>query len=188
MPKDVIDLLTLDHREVEQMVRQLTLEPPERRRELADAVIGHLVRHSVAEEAIVYPVMQIQLPDGKDAVEHDKREHRELESLMKRMEATEAGGPEFFELVGRLQAVLADHISDEEDKHFPALRAALDPQVRSAMGLAVEALKHVAPTRPHPGTPQSPLFHLTVGPGVGLVDRLKDALMSKTKVYSGAGT
>ena len=51
-----------------------------------------------------------------------------------------------------------------------------------AMGTQVEALKKVAPTRPHPNAPNNALFHLTVGPGVGLVDRLRDALSTKTMV------
>lgn len=187
MPQNVVDLLMADHREAEELLQQLmTEDSPEARRELADALIGHLVRHSVAEEAIVYPVMRSHLADGEQAVEHDKEEHRRLEVVMKEMEAGETGGPEFFELLGRLQSVLADHVKDEETQQLPVLRAELDEDVLKGMGGAVEALKLVAPTRPHPEAPKSPLFHLTVGAGVGLVDRLRDALSSKTAAYTGA--
>jgi hemerythrin superfamily protein len=186
VPENVLDLLTADHREVEELVRQLLDEQdPERRRELADTVIGQLVRHSVAEETIVYPVMQARLENGSESVEHDKAEHKQLETVMREMEGAEAGGPEFYELVRRLQTVLADHVKDEEQDQFPLLRERLDDTVLTGMGAAVEALKKVAPTRPHPNAPQSALFHLTVGPGVGLVDRLRDALSSKTKAYTG---
>jgi hemerythrin superfamily protein len=189
MLQNVIDLLIEDHREVEALVRQLlTEEQAEPRRELADAVIGHLVRHAVAEETIVYPVIRTHLPDGEQAVEHDKEEHKRLETLMKEMEGAETGGPEFFDLVGRLQTVLSDHVQDEEQEQFPLLREKLSGELLTGMGAAVEALKLVAPTRPHPEAPQSALFHLTVGPGVGLVDRLRDALSSKTKTYTGTST
>ncbi len=40
----------------------------------------------------------------------------------------------------------------------------------------VETAKKVAPTRPHPHAPNAELFHKLVGPGVGLVDRLRDRL------------
>ena len=40
----------------------------------------------------------------------------------------------------------------------------------------VETAKKLAPTRPHPGAPNSELFHKLVGPGVGMVDRLRDKL------------
>jgi hemerythrin superfamily protein len=189
MGANVVDLLIADHREVEELLRELVAEESaERRRELVDTVIGQLVRHAVAEETIVYPMVSSHVPDGAAAVEHDKQEHKQVETILKEMEGAEAGGPEFFDLVGRLQAVLDDHIADEEEHQLPQLRAALDEQTLMGMGRAVEALKLVAPTRPHPQAPQSALFHLTVGPGVGLVDRLRDLLSSKTTTYTGAST
>ena len=45
--------------------------------------------------------------------------------------------------------------------------------------LAVEAAKKAAPTRPHPSAPHSALFHKTVGPGIGMVDRLRDKLTGR---------
>ncbi|MFN2538963.1 MAG: hemerythrin domain-containing protein [Mycobacteriales bacterium] len=183
MPQNVIDLLTADHREFTDMVEELLrTEEPERRRELADTIIGQLVRHSVAEETIVYPVMSSQLENGAQAVEHDTREHKKLEELMKQMEDCKVGEPAFLDLVTELQEVLADHVSDEEDEQFPTLRAHVPDDQLTAMGLEVEALKKVAPTRPHPSAPNNALFHLTVGPGVGMVDRLRDALSTKTHV------
>ena len=43
----------------------------------------------------------------------------------------------------------------------------------------VQAAKQVAPTRPHPNAPNNKLFHLLAGPGVGLVDRLRDKLTGR---------
>jgi hypothetical protein len=43
----------------------------------------------------------------------------------------------------------------------------------------VETAKKLAPTRPHPGAPNSKLFHKLVGPGVGMVDRLRDKLTGR---------
>lgn len=44
------------------------------------------------------------------------------------------------------------------------------------IGEKVERAKKLAPTRPHPSAPHSELFHKTVGPGVGMVDRILDKL------------
>jgi hemerythrin superfamily protein len=183
MGENVIDLLTTDHHEVQELVDELLrTSEPEKRRELADTIIGELVRHSVAEETIVYPSMLAHLANGAEAVEHDTQEHKQLETIMKEMEDCKVGEPEFLELVGRLQDVLADHVSDEEQEQFPQLRASVPAEQLEAMGGQVAALKKVAPTRPHPGAPNNALFHLSVGPGVGLVDRLRDAISTKTKV------
>jgi hypothetical protein len=40
----------------------------------------------------------------------------------------------------------------------------------------VQSAKKLAPTRPHPDAPNSELFHKLAGPGVGLVDRLRDRI------------
>ena len=181
MSENVIDLLVTDHREVVTAVEAvLATEDPAQRRELTDAIIGQLVRHSVAEETVVYPVMRQSLPDGDEAVEHDTKEHKELEVIMKNLESADAATPLFTELVGQLKEVLDDHVKDEEEEQFPLLRQHLDDERLVEMGAAVETLKKIAPTRPHPAAPNNALFHLTVGPGVGLVDRLRDALSSRS--------
>ena len=175
MAEDVLDLLTADHREAQDLVEEaLATEDADQRRALLDRLIGQLVRHSVAEETVVYPVMAERLPDGRAAVEHDTEEHEELEVLMKQLE-----GDASTDTLQRLKEVLADHVSDEEDEQFPQLRRHVDADRLQAMGVAVEALKKVAPTRPHPAAPNNALFHLTVGPGVGMVDRLRDLLSGR---------
>lgn len=175
MADDVLDLLTADHREVQGLVDEaLGTEEEAQRRELLDRIIGQLVRHAAAEETVVYPVMAERLPQGREAVEHDTKEHKELEVLMKELERDATT-----ETLQRLKDVLEDHVHDEEDEQFPLLRQHVDTEQREAMGLAVEALKKVAPTRPHPAAPNNALFHLMVGPGVGMVDRLRDVLSGR---------
>ena len=180
-PTDVIALLTTDHREAKELLAAAkAAEVLAEKRDLIDTLIGQLVRHSVAEETVVYPVMRVELPDGAEVVEHDTKEHKQLETLMKRLEDHDLTDAEVDGLLDELKAVLDDHVSDEEDEQFPELRAALSPERLEKMGEAVEALKKVAPTRPHPSAPNNALFHLMVGPGVGMVDRLRDKLSGRT--------
>jgi hypothetical protein len=127
----------------------------------------------------VYPAMRDHLPGGEKAVEHDIEEHKELESLMKEIERADAAGPEFVQLVTKLQQVLADHVQDEEGEQFPLLRQHLPADRLSGLADEVEAAKKVAPTRPHPSAPNNELFHKLVGPGVGFVDRLRDRLSNR---------
>jgi hypothetical protein len=44
----------------------------------------------------------------------------------------------------------------------------------------VETAKKIAPTRPHPNAPNNEVFHKMVGPGVGLMDRVRDRLTGRT--------
>jgi hemerythrin superfamily protein len=177
--QDVVDILTTDHREVLDLVDQIPGADPAQRRDMADMVIAELMRHAVAEEMYVYPAMRDHLPDGESKVQHDTEEHQQLVEIMKELEDVDAADARFLETLGRLDQVLRDHVSDEERDQFPQLRAALTREQLVEIGAKVEAAKKAAPTRPHPSAPHSELFHKTVGPGVGLVDRLRDKLTGR---------
>ena len=177
---DVVDVLTADHAEMLRTARSiLTTRTHAEKRELADLLIAELVRHSVAEELWVYPAMRKHLPDGERAVDADVAEHKELEVLLKRLEGVGPDDEQFDVLVARLEGVLTDHVRDEEKDQFPQLREAVPHDELVLMAERVEAVKKVAPTRAHPGAPNSALFHALAGPGVGLVDRLRDRLAGR---------
>lgn len=177
---DVVDVLAADHREFLALVTEIRASSdPAAQRELADTLIAELVRHAVAEEMWVYPAMKEHLPDGEAKVEHDTQEHKELEVLMKELEGHAPEDAEFTSCVARMEEVLRDHISDEEQEQFPELRARIPRDELLSMARRVEKAKRVAPTRPHPNAPNSELFHKTVGPGAGMVDRLRDKLFGR---------
>lgn len=179
---DVIEILTADHREMVGLLEVIeeTADPDERRA-LTDSVIAEVVRHSVAEELFVYPAYERVVPDGAEEVEHDKEEHQELEEVMKQLEGLDAGSAEFLAIIKHFKELLDHHADDEESDQFPKMREHFSAEDLVDLGRKVEAAKKIAPTRPHPGSPHSELFHMTVGPGIGMVDRLRDALSGRAK-------
>lgn len=177
---DVVDVLTADHRDVTALIAEIwSVRDPMIRRDLTDTAISELVRHAVAEEMYVYPAMRKYLPDGDQAVKHDVGEHQELERAMKQLEGLEVSSPEFDDTLRRLETVLTDHVQDEESEQFPELRQRIPHEELVELAGKVETAKKLAPTRPHPGAPNSELFHKLAGPGVGLVDRLRDMLTKR---------
>jgi hemerythrin superfamily protein len=177
---DVIDVLISDHRDVTALISEIwSVTDPMIRRDLADTAISELVRHAVAEEMYVYPVMRKYLAGGEKAVEHDVEEHKQLEQTMKQLEAVDVSSTEFDAALRRLEALLADHVQDEESEQFPELRLRVPQEELAELAGKVETAKKLAPTRPHPAAPNSELFHKLVGPGVGLVDRLRDKLTGR---------
>jgi len=178
--QDVIEILTTDHLEMTELIGQIEGTADGcRRRELADTLIAEVMRHAVAEEMYVYPVVEKHVPGGPEAVEHDKKEHAEIVRVMKQMEDADTTAPAFLARVGELAGLLRHHIHDEEDEQFPKLRAHVSAEDLTELGKKVEAAKKLAPTRPHPLAPHSELFHKTVGLGVGLIDRLRDKLTGR---------
>ena len=177
---DVVDILTTDHQEMVSLIAQIeSTSDPGQRRDLADTVIAEVMRHAVAEEMFVYPAVEEHVPNGTKEVEHDKKEHDEIVRLMKQVEDVDAADPEFMELIRELEAKLRHHAKDEESEQFPQLRAHIPAEKLVDLGEKVENAKKLAPTRPHPHAPHSELFHKTIGPGVGMVDRLRDKLTGR---------
>jgi hemerythrin superfamily protein len=177
---EVTDILISDHRDVTALIGEIwSVADPMIRRDLTDTAISELVRHAVAEEMYVYPVMRKYLPDGEKAVEHDVKEHKELERTMKELESVDVSSPEFETALRQLETLLADHVQDEESEQFPELRRRVPHEELVELAGKVETAKKLAPTRPHPGAPNNELFHKLVGPGVGLVDRLRDKLTGR---------
>ena len=89
--EDVVDILTADHREMTELLARATqTQDAEQRRDLVETAIAEVMRHAVAEEMYVYPVMEKHLPNGKEEVEHDKQEHDEIVQVMKKLEEADA--------------------------------------------------------------------------------------------------
>ena len=178
--QDVVDVLTTDHNEVVALLQQIKVTTDaEERRDLADTVISELVRHSVAEEMYVYPAIRKHLPNGEEAVDHDIQEHKEIEKTLKKLEGVSADDAEFTQLLTHLGTILRDHVQDEEVEQFPNLRARVPRDELVEIAKKVETAKKLAPTRAHPLAPNNQVFHKLVGPGVGLVDRLRDKLTGR---------
>jgi hemerythrin superfamily protein len=176
--KDMIDILVEDHREVEELFREL--ERPaadaERLEQLLTVAIAELVRHSVAEEIYLYPAAREVLPDGDSIADREIAEHSEAEEGMKRLEDLRPGVPEFRIELESLISTVRDHIADEEENLFPRLRQACSTEQLVDLGKKIERAKKIAPTRPHPSAPSTPPGNMLLAPGAGLVDRVRDAL------------
>src|SRR5579875_2641355 len=92
------------------------------------------------------------------------------------MEELDSAGPEFTIKLVELRAVVEDHAAAEEAEEFPKVEQAERADRLVQMGTAYEAAKIMAPTRPHPETPNTPMANLLVGPFVAVMDRARDAM------------
>lgn len=179
--RDVIEVLTHDHREVERMFAELealhgieTHEARQRRKDLTDQVTIELVRHSVAEEADVYPAVKKKVSESE--AEHAKEEHAEAERTMKRLEGLKPDEPEFEAQLALLMHEVREHVAEEESEMFPHMRSVFTEEELVDLGRKVESTKKIAPTRPHPSAPDEPPGDKLLGPVTSLLDRMRDAV------------
>lgn len=182
---DVLDLLVAEHREVEELLRRVRhAGDAPTRRALADILIVHLVRHSLAEEVYVYPVLRDHLVHGAESVEHDRDEHDELEYLLRDLESVDAADPRFMHVVVELQAVLTHHMADEEAEQFPLVRRAAPADDLVALRGHVERLAQLAPTPQAAHAHDSGPLDTRVLPGAGMVDRAREVLSGRLAAHA----
>jgi len=177
--RDVIEILEHDHREVEEMFAELeslrgasTEAQKSRRKELTEQVTIELVRHSVAEEVLVYPEVEDKV--SAEEAEHAREEHAEAEETLQRLEKLDADDPAFDDELATLMREIRHHIEDEEGEMFAHMRQRIDADELRKLGGRVEAFKKVAPTRPHPNVPNTALARTAAGPAASLFDRMRD--------------
>ena len=177
---DVIELLEHDHREVEQMFAEYEQATSKEQKEtLRDRIIIELVRHSEAEEQAVYPLIRKSIDNGDQIIEHEIDEHSKAERIMKELDTMSADDPQFGVLMQQLMDDIKEHVAEEENDVFPQFRSKVDPEELQKLGTTVEHLKKIVPTHPHPLAPDHPPFNALLGPGAGLVDRLRDMLTKR---------
>ncbi|MQM24417.1 hemerythrin domain-containing protein [Glycomyces albidus] len=175
---DLIRVVEADHRAFEAAFDEIeaTAGEPVGRKALVDHVTAELVRHAVAQEQFVHPVIRDRLPDGDSLAEREVAANAEAEELMKALEALGPADADFEPLLRRLITGVRAHIADEEARLLPRLAAVCDAEERQDLGFKVQAAKEFAPTRPHPHAPDTTPANLITGPGVGFIDHIRDTL------------
>lgn len=129
--------------------------------------------HAFAEEAVLWPTLRRLLPDGEELTRQGEQEHQEVNELVVRLEGTDdpaARQP----LLDRLVEVLREDVRDEEDILLPRLQDRLDARSLSRLGLAWEAVRRTAPTRPHPVVARRPPGNTLSAVPLSVIDRTRD--------------
>jgi hemerythrin superfamily protein len=172
---DAIDLVTSDHRTVEELFASLRAATDDAGRlDVAHDLIRELSVHAVVEEQILYPGARRVL--GDDAlVDHAIEEHDRLKQVLADLDGTSPDDERFLAGFQLAEQLVQAHVAEEEGTLLPHLREQLDAAELDKLGAAMAAAKKVSPTRPHPHAPSSPPGNVVVGPVVAMVDKVRDA-------------
>ena len=166
-----------DHVRLEHLLQRLADSAPgvEEQR-LLHAVARLVFPHAFAEESVLWPEARRVLPDGEALTLEVEREHQEVNELWTRLEALPSGAAERSEIIARLATVLRDDVRDEEDELLPRLQDALDVRRLRQLGVAWEAVRRTAPTRPHPVVSRRPPGNVLAALPLTVLDRGRDVL------------
>jgi hemerythrin-like domain-containing protein len=175
---DAITMLKQDHQAVERLFKRFEKAGDRafaEKRKLADQIVEALSRHAAIEEQVFYPVARATVPGTEDVVLESLEEHHVVKWVLSELDGMDSAAERFDAKMTVLIENVRHHVEEEEHEFFPKVRAELDRKMLAELGRALEAAKELAPTHPHPRSPDTPPGNLAAG-GVGMVDRISDTV------------
>ncbi len=145
---DLITVLLADHRELERMLDELQGAVPAQHPRHLEQLTAALMRHAVAEEQHLYPLVRRALRDGDARADRELGEHAEVERVLRELEQLGGDDPAYQTLVGQLISEVRNHLQEEEHELLPRLTREVPAEQLRELGGKVRRAKESAPTRP----------------------------------------
>ncbi|WP_052664113.1 hemerythrin domain-containing protein [Nitriliruptor alkaliphilus] len=155
---DAIELLTSQHERIKELFSSLEARasrPSKAKLDDVRELVSTLVKHAEIEELVFYPAIREELDLDED-VDESLEEHHAAELLLAELEKLPADAPRYDAKVTVLRENVLHHIEEEETELFPRVRDTLAEERRRELGGAMLRAWDVAPSRPHPLSPDTP--------------------------------
>jgi hemerythrin superfamily protein len=175
---DALTLLKQDHRTVEELFKKFENageKAIKTKRKIVDQVVKELSIHAAIEEAILYPALRNELSEEEGVLEA-LEEHHVVKWTLEELRTMPADHERFDAKMAVLMESVRHHIREEEKELFVRARKELGAERLAQLGELLEKAKKVAPTRPHPRSPDEPPGNVVSTPLAGLLDRGADAI------------
>lgn len=140
--------------------------------------VWELSRHSVAEELVLYPLLESLSQKGKELADKARKDHHAVKELLYAA-SKETNVTLFDEKMNVIMKDLAEHIQNEENEDLVYLSDNVSPKNLSRAGKMFTLKKKIAPTRPHPMIPEKPVaLEAALGLLVAPIDKFRDLFSS----------
>ena len=174
---DAITLLKDDHKTVEALFTRFEKAGDRayaEKRRIVDRIIEELSAHAAVEEQLFYPVARATVPGTEAVTLESLEEHHIVKWVLSELDSMAPEDERFDAKVAVLIENVRHHVEEEEQELFPKVREELGRNALSDLGEAMQKAKAIAPTHPHPRSPDTPPGNLLIGPAAGVVDRIGD--------------
>ncbi len=119
-------------------------------------IVEALSKHAAIEEMVFYPEIRERLPDVRDDVLEALEEHHVVKWTLSELESMNSDDERYTAKVTVLTESVRHHVKEEERELFPKVRKALSRTDLTDIGEQLVAAKKIAPSRPHPKSPDTP--------------------------------
>lgn len=179
--KDIVSFVLDQHEEVKRLFTAVDSSTGDARHEAFQCLVRLLAVHETAEEEVLWPTVRSVLPEGETLVEERKREEDEAKRVLSDLEKLGPDAAGFAPMFSTFKQAVVRHANAEQQQILEPLRAKLDPERAETMARVFAAAEAMAPTHPHPHSPESALGNVIVGPFVAIADRVRDAIKAAIK-------
>jgi hemerythrin superfamily protein len=174
----IFEVLSSDHRAVEELIAQALAEPGEDAA-LDERLVMELVRHFVAEEQYLYPALRSELPDGTQLSDAGFEANRESEQTLRALEGRPLDGTALRDALHELAGQFTRHVRDQETDIFPRLAGRLTAEEQNRLGNEVLGAEQLAPTRPRSVAVESAPLNKLSSFVEGFIDRVRDSYTNR---------
>jgi hypothetical protein len=165
-----------DHVRLDALLEDLQRSTGPHQDEVLQRIYRLVFPHAFAEESVLWPEARRVLPDGEQLTLQVEQEHQDVNELWSSLERLPSGSPARSTAIVRLTEVLREDVRDEEDELLPRLQDAVDVRRLRVLGVAWEAVRRTAPTRPHPVVSRRPPGNALAALPLTVLDRGRDLL------------
>lgn len=175
---DVFSVLGEDHLEVKRILAGLATGGVGEG-ELAERLVIEESKHEAAEEMHFWPAVREKVPGGDQLADAALAQEKEGKEVLDELRKATPGDAEFRRLVAKFTEAGQAHIAFEETQVWPSLRTALSPKEAVELGEQIQSAKESAPTRPHPGGPDTPGGLKSAGMAAAAMDKVRDKVTNR---------
>jgi len=175
---NALKLLKNDHRTVEALFKQFEKAGDKafkEKQELARRIVKELSIHASIEEQLLYPAARARDERLDDQVLEALEEHHVAKWTLNEIERMSPEDERFDAKVTVLIENIRHHVKEEENELFPKLERLMGKAELEAIGAALEQAKLIAPTHPHPMSPDTPPGNVIAGGLAKILDMGRDA-------------
>jgi hemerythrin superfamily protein len=135
---NAIDLLTRQHREVDQLFADIEKADEDQQIVLAESLAELLTVHTTIEERIFYP--SVKNEQTMELLQDSVQEHLEAKRAAERLLELEPEEGQFMRIFKELKKGVEDHVGEEENDLFPLVRQFCDLERLEDLGRQMETL------------------------------------------------
>jgi hemerythrin superfamily protein len=176
---DATQFLISQHREVDQLwseLRDARLGGGAGAPELAQKIVTALSQHDALETQLLYPELRGLGDEGKHLADHSLDEHKHVRELLTEVDGKDPRDDAVMTTFSTLMTAVMQHVQEEENQVFPLMRQRCDAARLQELGQKMQSMMKMAPTHPHPHTPDSKIGATVAGAVAGMADKARDAM------------